>query len=881
VQAWVPPELEFNLRLLPVDPRLAMASDVTLRELDIVVRPAADCRRRRHRDFGRSKTDDSGITAASPPGIITDEVLKCDAKWLPPTSVFMSGAPNVMLIGDSISKGNSGYSLYVRDILQRVLPSGLAGDSASLVGTLMHGGGFGSDGQAAASQQGAAKVGCYDGNGTGSLAAQAWSVLTYNAGLHDCGRGSSQWVDSTAYERNLRRVFGAMKRAATAAIFVATTPFDLRLPINYTAGITPQCVAERNGIAKRVAAEMGVAYDDLHAFVNAACLGANYTECAFQTTGLHFFTRAPLPSGQQLTAISVANAVIRSLDHSELSPAPPSTAVAQSQPRAYPWIFRCGLSAKTPPTTAIEDGHGRWHNVTIPQVLVIGDSISSDAEGYGAELREIMENPLPWCGANMSIPSSEPADATGFCSARTGRGGPIRPFDAKHRTATGALARVSHSGGWKDQKGNEWQAGNSSHGKACAKRWLGAQRFDVITINFGLHDCGCRNASDAPGPFEPCSGNLRFGRAVSAADYAKNLLAVYEAASAALNTGGKIVYVPTTPGGEAYSSTVSNPCIRDVNAIAQRVLGGKPDVVMADLHAAVDKACGGADYARCKLQNTHDGHHFTKAGQTFTAVVVAHAIAPLLGPRWMAILRQLSAGGDRMARKSDESAIERRPAPDVSIISTARELDPAALILRRHIRARSAATTVGVNATGGGVAVRLALGASLGAEAYEIADAGTAPASGGDSRHGRCCHLDGAYYISTVINRAKYNEGRQMTAAPMGPGHAVLVSGGDARGVLFGVGALLRDASFGAGGFAPGPRRGGGAPALPNGFRAMYLATHLGDCGPGRRCHSAGARAYAVGPWLLLLRDLHRDLAAIAVVFCRNDSAAPGQATTT
>ena len=139
-----------------------------------------------------------------------------------------------------------------------------------------------------------------------------------------------------------------MKSAATAAIFVATTPFDLKLPINYTHGITPQCVVELNGIAKRMAAEMGVGYNDLYSFVNEACLGVNYTECAFQTTGLHFFTHAPLPSGQQLTAISVANAVIRSLNHSELAPAPPPTTTV-ARPRAYPWIFPCGLAATTPP----------------------------------------------------------------------------------------------------------------------------------------------------------------------------------------------------------------------------------------------------------------------------------------------------------------------------------------------------------------------------------------------------------------------------------------------------------------------------------------------------------------------------------------------------
>jgi hypothetical protein len=200
------------------------------------------------------------------------------------------------------------------------------------------------------------------------------------------------------------------------------------------------------------------------------------------------------------------------------------------------------------------------------------------------------------------------------------------------------------------------------------QHWLGAQSFDVIAINFGLHDCGCCDPHRSPEPDscsakipnESCSGNLPYGRQVSSTAYEANLEAVYTAASSALNAGGRIVWVETTPGGEAYSATVSNPCIKDVNAIARRVLGQKPNVVFADLHAAVDRVCGGSSYSSCKLQCNADapcawgakgGHHFTKAGRTFTGVIVSHAIAPLLGPRWMDILRQLGAnaaasGGD-------------------------------------------------------------------------------------------------------------------------------------------------------------------------------------------------------------------------------------------
>ena len=61
--------------------------------------------------------------------------------------------------------------------------------------------------------------------------------------------------------------------------------------------------------------------------------------------------------------------------------------------------------------------------------------------------------------------------------------------------------------------------------------------------------------------------------------------------------------------------------------------------------------------------------------------------------------------------------------------------------------------------------------------------------------------------------------------APAGQTGAAVV-GGDSRGVYYGLGRLLRNSTFGAS-FTPGSWRGRSAPALPNGFRAMYLATHL------------------------------------------------------
>ena len=43
-------------------------------------------------------------------------------------------------------------------------------------------------------------------------------------------------------------------------------------------------------------------------------------------------------------------------------------------------------------------------------------------------------------------------------------------------------------------------------------------------------------------------------------------------------------------------------------------------------------------YAQCNLQ-LYDNVHFTEAGKQFCAVVVAKAVAPLLGPKWAVLAK--------------------------------------------------------------------------------------------------------------------------------------------------------------------------------------------------------------------------------------------------
>ena len=60
-----------------------------------------------------------------------------------------------------------------------------------------------------------------------------------------------------------------------------------------------------------------------------------------------------------------------------------------------------------------------------------------------------------------------------------------------------------------------------------------------------------------------------------------------------------------------------------------------------------------------------------------------------------------------------------------------------------------------------------------------------------------------------------------------GPGGMVRVAGNDGRGLLYGVGRLLRDARLAPGRFEPGAWRGASAPRLR--VRGIYFATHFGN----------------------------------------------------
>ena len=490
---------------------------------------------------------------------------------------------NVLIIGDSISMGRTGYSENVREMLE----DGSGGQGP--LATVQHAGGWGGGGQAASTARG---IECVDGylSGPNQTAPLPWDVISANFGLHDCDQ--PERVEPAQYEANLRTILGKAQAAVAqtngTVIFVTSTPFDVA-DSGKLAGINYTCVLQYNAIAQEVAGDLDIPLADLFTYVDAFC-GANYTSCAVQLPdNLHFFTTPPNPSGQQYTALSVASAIAQHLPEAKIQNRSWVSAPGAAPP-AFGAVTGCGV-APSPLSTSV------------PNVLLIGDSVSMTTSGYGPDARALLEK-------------------TGTAA---------NPED------DGPIASVQHCGGWcslDPEKGCNEQASSSANGRRCIDFWLGggALKWDVIHWNFGIHDCW------AP-------------QRVNASQYVKNLQYMVGRMRGALAPGGKIVWATTTPiqancsappldgppqANPAYGPCYGVPpaCVRQYNALAAEAFAGQPDIVTDDLYAAVNAVCG-AGFHRCTLQRWHDVHP-TQAGKQFLAIAVAHSIAPLLGPAWRA-----------------------------------------------------------------------------------------------------------------------------------------------------------------------------------------------------------------------------------------------------
>ncbi len=157
----------------------------------------------------------------------------------------LPGLPRVLLLGDSISIG---YTLGVRARLQGRAnvhrPPENCGDTARGVKSI-----------------------------EAWLGAGKWDVIHFNFGLHDLKyldaggqlappEKGKQVASLAVYEANLRTIVARLKQTGAKLIFATTTP----VPAGSGGRVEDDSV-RYNAVAARIMKELGVASNDLHAFV--------------------------------------------------------------------------------------------------------------------------------------------------------------------------------------------------------------------------------------------------------------------------------------------------------------------------------------------------------------------------------------------------------------------------------------------------------------------------------------------------------------------------------------------------------------------------------------------------------------------------------------
>ena len=224
-------------------------------------------------------------------------------------------------------------------------------------------------------------------------------------------------------------------------------------------------------------------------------------------------------------------------------------------------------------------------NATLPNVLLVSDSIGANGTGYYTNVRAMMG----WSA-----------------SAVTGGG------------AVGNAA-VQHSGaGWTAHKN---YCGTSIGVIACAKQWLGTATFDVIHFNWGLHDICAKM-------YAP----------ITRQQYANNMETLYQQLKAALKPNGRMIFATRTPVPPSYKQR-NNTDVISINALARTLFGPgskHPDVAVHDLYGQVVERCrrepAAAGYPQtddCEFLQSR-GVHFSDAGKQFTGIMTAAAIAGAL-----------------------------------------------------------------------------------------------------------------------------------------------------------------------------------------------------------------------------------------------------------
>jgi acyl-CoA thioesterase-1 len=141
--------------------------------------------------------------------------------------------------------------------------------------------------------------------------------------------------------------------------------------------------------------------------------------------------------------------------------------------------------------------------------------------------------------------------------------------------------------------------------------WLGAEHWDVIHFNFGLHDL---KFLDEKGTYvSPEKGR----QVASVVDYEKNLRAVVERLR---RSGARLIFATTTPVPAGSLGRVES-AERAYNEAALRI--------MRELHVEVDDLHAYAIQHQADIQQPHNVH-FTPAGYDALAMLVATSIEAAL-----------------------------------------------------------------------------------------------------------------------------------------------------------------------------------------------------------------------------------------------------------
>ena len=226
-------------------------------------------------------------------------------------------------------------------------------------------------------------------------------------------------------------------------------------------------------------------------------------------------------------------------------------------------------------------------NATLPNVLLVGDSISGEGTGYLTNVRAML-------GPSASAVTGGGAIGNAAVGAGPGYG---KNYCG---TSFGLLECVTQ---WADS------------GAARGKGW------DVIHFNFGLHDI-------AP----------KMYIAVSPEQYAANMEKVYMQLKRLLAPNGTLIWATTTPVPPSYKNRNNTDVVR-ANQQMRALFGPgskHPDVLVHDLYGEVVRRCNQDAASRgyptdrdcALLQN--NGVHFSDAGRQFTGIMVAAAVAPYL-----------------------------------------------------------------------------------------------------------------------------------------------------------------------------------------------------------------------------------------------------------